>query len=97
MSMRKHVDEYAMFVSILRAAFYSTEVCEHLGVLFVFFCFLLLFFALAPLGAFVGPLGALLGASWGALGAFLGPLGESLVGSGGVLGAVLEGFEVKLT
>ena len=86
MSMRKHVDEYAMFVSILRAALYSIETCEHPGVLFVFFCFLLLFFALAPLGAFVGPLGALLGASWGPLGAFLGPLGGVLGGSWGLFG-----------
>ena len=47
-----------------------------------------------------GPLGGLLGVSWGFLGPLGGSLGASwgsLVGLWGHLGDILEDFEVKLT
>ena len=82
MCTSKHVDEYAMGVSILRVVRYSAEVRKHLGVLILFILSSFLFFALALLGPFLGaswgPLGVLLGSSWGPLGALLGPLGALL-------------------
>ena len=67
MCMRKHVGEYAMGVSILRAALYSAEVRNHLGISWSclpLYRVLFLSFSLLPfLGPSWGPLDALLGSS----------------------------------
>ena len=99
MRTRKHVGEYGMGVSILRATLYSAEVREHLGVLFLFILFSFSLFRSRPswallgalLGSSWGPFGGPLGSSWGPLGALWGPswslLGGLGVGPGGVLWA----------
>ena len=56
MRTRKHVGEYGMGVSILRATLYSAEVREHLGVLFLFILFSFSLFRSRPSWALLGPL-----------------------------------------
>ena len=94
MCTSKHVDEYAMGVSILCVVCYLAKVSKHLGVLILLILSSFSLFRSRPswallgalLGASWGPLGALLGASWGPLGVLLGPSWGLLGGLGGVRG-----------
>ena len=94
MCTSKHVDEYAMGVSILCVVCYLAKVSKHLGVLILLILSSFSLFRSRPswallgalLGASWGPLEGLLGASWGLLGGLLGALGSLLEASWGLLG-----------
>ena len=90
MCTSKHVDEYAMGVSILCVVL--AKVSKHLGVLILLILSSFSFFRSRPSWAL---LGALLGASWGPLGALLGLSWGSLGSPGGPLGTILEAIDQK--
>ena len=107
MCTSKHVDEYAMGVSILCVVCYLAKVSKHLGVLILLILSSFSLFRSRPswalLGALLGrswrPLGVLFGPCWGPLGgprsyfgAILGPLGGVLGGSWGAPGGGLGGL-----